>query len=132
MDLCLILLVIVGYCFMWDWANGNEDTDSLASAVAIIDTVVLTLYIGVVVIPHYTSRIHDVDVGKFLKTLGFYIPILIIIVFLAIHGDLMDDPQQSKVWMAFYMIIALCILSTLRFIYVHYYLKNKEKKEVLE
>lgn len=113
---------------MWEWANGSDDIEDLAITVAVVDSVVLTLYLIKVIVPRYANRIYDLEIRNLLRWLGIIVPLMILMGMIAMHGEMLDDPQQTRSITGVYIAVAMSVIVILRFIYQRFYVRKKDGK----
>ena len=126
MDVALLLVLIVNIMVLLD---ENADGE-LAFAILMVGTAVMTMYVCMVIGPHYVKKIQNDDLRRIIRNLVFYVPFIVLMIMLAETGHIdFEDPVRAKMEMGAYLLAGVTAITVIEITISHLYRKKKEREQ---
>lgn len=125
LDLCLILILALDFLCLFD----PNATGELAFTILIVNTLIVLMYIGFVIGPHYIKKISNDDLRRVVRNLVIYVPLCVFFFLMTSSGHIdLDDPVKARMEMTTYFLIGLSVIMIVSSIIAYCYHKKKEKE----
>ena len=124
LDLLLVALMVLGITFLFDYATGRA-TEELATAVAVVDSLTLSVYVVFAVLPRYIVRIRDSDLRDWFNVARLGI-LLVVVLIISTGGDVFNTKPDKTIAVAC-MVVGLMAYATIKLVYTKYRIKKNAR-----